>query len=121
MKLETLFPDEASTHDVLEPVYAGGPLLTEGVFAVTRNVPENSAVINLMPGLAVVMDSEAIDRIIATSPNEARYFVGLMIWEPDELDDQVERGAWDVRPADVDTALPASVRGLWKALGGTTI
>src|ERR1700682_6246946 len=122
VKLETLFPKQASTHNVIEPVYAGGPVLSRAVFAVTRKAPDNSgAVLPLMPGLVMLIDGEAVDRIIETTPNDARYFVGLMIWAPDELDEEINQGAWDVRPADVDTVLPASVPGLWKSLSGIMI
>ena len=74
-----------------------------------------------MPGLVAVIDGEAVDRIIETTPNDARYFVGLMIWAPDELDEQIDQGAWDVRPADVDTVLPSSAPGLWKSLSGIMV
>lgn len=40
VKLETLFPEQASTHNVVDPVYAGGPVLSRAVFAVTRKAPE---------------------------------------------------------------------------------
>jgi len=51
VKLENLFPEQASTHNVVEPVYAGGPALSRGVFAVTRNAPANGdSVVPLMPG-----------------------------------------------------------------------
>ena len=122
VKLETLFPEQASTHNVVEPVYAGGPVMSRGVFAVTRKAPDNSAaILSLMPGLVMLIDGETIDRIIETRPNDARYFVGLMIWEPDELDEEIDQGAWDVRPADVDTVLPASAPGLWKSLSGIMV
>jgi len=39
VKLENLFPEQASTHNVVEPVYAGGPMMSGAVFAVTRRHP----------------------------------------------------------------------------------
>jgi putative transcriptional regulator len=122
VKLETLLPEQASTHDVVDPVYAGGPALSSAVFAVTRKAPENSgSVLSLMPGLVVAFDGQTVDRIIETMPNDARYFVGLMIWAPDELDEQIDQGAWEVRAADVDTVLPSSASGLWMSLSGTMV
>jgi putative transcriptional regulator len=122
VKLETLFPEQASTHNVVDPVYAGGPVLSRAVFAVTRKAPENSGnVLSLMPGLVAAIDGQTVDRIIETMPNDARYFVGLMIWAPDELDEEVDQGAWDVRPADVETVLPSSSPELWKSLSGTMV
>ena len=122
VKLENVFPKQASTHNVVEPVYAGGPALSRGVFAVTRNAPANGdSVVPLMPGLVVAIDGDTVDRIIETTPNDARYFVGLMIWAPEERDEEIEQGAWNVRPADVDTVLRAGSPGLWKSLSGTRV
>ena len=122
VKLENLFPEQASTRNVVDPVYAGGPMISGAVFAVTRKAPDdNGTFFSLMPGLGVVIDGAAVDRIIETTPNDARYFVGLMFWAPDELEDEIRDGAWEVRPADVDTVLPANSTGLWKSLRGTMV
>src|ERR1700731_4608011 len=54
VKLESLFPDQASTHNVVDPVYAGGPVLPRAVFAVLRKAPDNNGnFLPLMPGLVV--------------------------------------------------------------------
>jgi putative AlgH/UPF0301 family transcriptional regulator len=80
VKLESLFPEQTSTHNVVDPVYAGGPAMPRAVFAVTRNAPHDGGqVLSPMPGLAVVIDADTVDRIIETRPNDARYFMGLMI------------------------------------------
>ena len=122
MKLESLFPEQASTRNVVDPVYAGGPMLSNAVFAVMRKAPDNNGnFLPLMPGLVVAIDGATVDRIIETTPNDARYFVGLMFWAPDDLDDEIRNGAWEVRPADVDTVLRANSSGLWKALEGTAV
>ena len=122
LKLESLFPEQASTRNVVEPVYVGGPMLANGVFAVMRKAPDNKGnFLPVMPGLVMAIDGTTVDRIIEKTPNDARYFVGLMFWEPDDLEDEVSNGAWEVRPADVDTVLRANSRDLWKALEGTSI
>ena len=122
VKLETLFPEQPSTRKVTDPVYAGGPMLSNAVFAVTRKAPDdNGNVFSPMPGLTVVIDSATVDRIIETTPNDARYFVGFMFWQPDDLEDQIRDGAWEVRPADVDTVLRANSNGLWKSLEGPMV
>jgi putative transcriptional regulator len=125
VKLETLFPQQPSTRNVADPVYAGGPILSNAVFAVTRKAPDNNGnngnFFSPMPGLVVVIDSATVDRIIETTPNDARYFVGLMFWAPDDLEDEIRNGAWEVRPADVDTVLRAKPTGLWKSLEGPMV
>ena len=122
VKLETLFPEQPSTRNVADPVYAGGPVLSNAVFAVTRKAPDNNGnFFSPIPGLVVVIDAATVDRIIETTPNDARYFVGLMFWAPDDLEDEIRNGAWEVRPADVDTVLRANSTELWKSLEGTMI
>jgi len=117
LKLETLFPEQAPARNVTEPVYAGGPVLPRAIFALTRNVPDGAAsAIPLIPGVVAVLDGASVDLVIETTPNAARYFVGLMLWDPDELEDQIENKLWEVRPADVDTVLPAKAPGLWNSL-----
>ena len=34
----------------------------------------------------VVLDEEGIDRILEQSPSDARYFVGVFVWPPAELE-----------------------------------
>ena len=106
MKLETLFPEHAPSRKVVDPIYLGGPVLSEAIVAVARTAPDGAGdVFQIMPGLVAVLDAEGVDRVIETTPNEARYFAGLMVWGPDELEAQIRLGAWSVRPADVEAVL----------------
>jgi putative transcriptional regulator len=122
VKLETLFPEQESTHKVVDQVYAGGPMLTGALFAVTRKAPaDEGTFVPLMPGLVAVINGPTVDHIIETTPNDARYFVGMMVWAPDALDREIQDGAWQVRKADVNAVMPSSPTGLWKSLGGTEV
>jgi putative transcriptional regulator len=122
VKLESLLPEQASARNVVDQVYAGGPMLSNVVFAVTRKPPvDGSKAVQLIPGLVAVMDGETVDRIIETTPNDARYFVGLMVWAPGQLDDEVSKGAWEVRPPSVETVLPTHSTDLWKSLEGIEV
>jgi putative transcriptional regulator len=117
VKLETLFPDQAPARNVREPVYLGGPALARGVFALMRNAPDGAGTtIPLMPGVVAVLDRPTIDRVIETKPNAARYFVGMMLWDADELEQEIAAKLWDVRPANADSVLPAKAPGLWNSL-----
>ena len=116
VKLETLFPDQAATRKVKEPVYLGGPALAGSVFVLMRGAPDGASAIPLMPGVVAVFDKETIDQVIETTPNAGRYFVGMMLWDPDELEQQVAGRVWDVRHADVNNVLPAHAPGLWNSL-----
>jgi len=117
VRLDKLFPEEAPARNVDEPVYLGGPALPRGVFALMHSAPDDSAsAIPLMPGVVAVVDEAAINHIMETAPNAARYFVGMMVWDTDELERQVADGMWEVRPADAASVLPPKAPGLWNSL-----
>ena len=119
-KLATLLPDDTAARNVSEPVYVGGPALARGLFAVMRKAPDGAGgVVPLVDGLVAVMDGATIDRVLKDSPNDARYFVGMMLWAPEELESEVDQRAWDVRACDADTILATDLKGLWKSLHGT--
>ena len=89
------------------------------IVAVTRKAPPGGGpTIALMPGLVAVMDGESIDRVIETTPNDARYFAGMVLWAPGELDQEIRGGAWNARPASADIVFSARPAGLWKELSG---
>jgi putative AlgH/UPF0301 family transcriptional regulator len=85
-----------------------------------RKAPDGAdGVVPLVDGLVAVVDGATIDRVLKDSPNDARYFVGLMLWAPGELEQQVDRNAWDVRACDADTIMRTDSAGLWKSLHRT--
>jgi putative AlgH/UPF0301 family transcriptional regulator len=117
VKLDALFPDDAAVRNVVEPVSLGGPLLSRAVFALTQHVPDGiDSAMPVMPGVYAVLDAPGVDHLIETTPNDARYFLGLMAWQPDELEAQIEGGLWDARAADADMVFARRSTGLWDAL-----
>ena len=117
VSLAKLLPDAAAARKVTEPVYFGGTELLPGVFAITRRAPQGAVkVLPLMPGLVAAIDGATVDRIMKAAPNDARYFVGLLLWGEDELEAEVRISAWELRPADVATVLPTKATGLWNSL-----
>ncbi|HEY3180043.1 MAG TPA: YqgE/AlgH family protein [Casimicrobiaceae bacterium] len=119
VKLATLFPDDASSRRVDAPVSYGGPMLPRALFALTHKAPDgDNDIVTLMPGLVAVLDAAGVDHILETTPNDARYFVGLIVWAPEELATQVDAGAWDVKPTDTNVVLRAKSSRLWQELRG---
>jgi putative transcriptional regulator len=115
--LAKAFPEHVPSGKVVDPLYFGGPVLADLVFAVVPTPPEDTEdLLQLMPGVVLVMDGKAVDRIIETTPNDARYFAGLIVWEPGELDEEIRAGAWDVVPADASAVFSTHPETLWKTL-----
>lgn len=119
VRLESLLPDQPSSRRVIDPVYVGGPQLKESVFALTRKAPaKHGTVIALSSDLFAVLDGDSVERVIESTPNDARFVLGLIIWGPDQLDEQIRAGVWDVRPADANAVFRRKSGGLWDELQG---
>jgi putative transcriptional regulator len=55
-------------------------------------------------------------RIIEQNGNDARFLVGLVAWQPGELEIEVQRNVWYVLEPDADLVFRKSTDGLWEEL-----
>jgi putative transcriptional regulator len=114
--LATVFPEHGPSHKVVDPVYLGGPVGSQVIFAMVQR-PDSPGANSLavMPGLFVAFDAAVVDRIIESESDHARFMAGLVAWQPGELRAEIEAGAWYVLAPD-----PALVmrkpEGLWEEL-----
>jgi len=114
--LAALYPDHAPSRKVVDPVYLGGPVTPNIIFALVRaeNSPGGSSV-ELMPGLYAAFEEPVVDGIIEARPDAARFVAGFVLWEPGELEREIELGAWYVMEPDAKV-LTRSPSGLWEDL-----
>ena len=116
VKLGQVFPEDGPSQKVVDPVYLGGPVSPQVVFAlVQRGENPGGQSFELMPGLYAVADAETVDRIILSEPEHARFVAGLVAWQPGELRAEIEAGAWYVLAPDPKLAL-RKPEGLWEEL-----
>jgi putative transcriptional regulator len=115
--LGQLFSEDDALQRIVDPVYLGGPLSPEVLFAlVERKESPGGQSIELMPGLYAAVDAETIDRIMRTESDDARFVAGLVAWQPGELRAEIERGAWYMLPPDPHLAVQKPSRRLWEEL-----
>src|SRR5262245_20263324 len=81
--LSSLFPEHAPSKLVRDPVYFGGPMLRQAVFAVVHmdHTPGPGS-IQMMKELFLATQGTVVDHIIEETPNEARYYVESVAWPP---------------------------------------
>lgn len=97
-----VFPDHPPSAAVKENLYMGGPDFANVVFALARAKESPGAGSReIAPGLWLIIQADTIDAFIERTPNDARYFMGIVRWRPDELRDEVKGGAVMLRPLDV--------------------
>ncbi len=115
--LASLFPQHEPSKKVLDPVFFGGPMSRSALFAVVKSPtsPGNGS-IKLMKDLFFTMRVDVVDKVIETSPNEARYYVGYVEWRLGELRHEINRGLWHVMNPDRTMIFRKNTDNLWEEL-----
>ncbi len=115
--LASLFPEHQPSKKVVEPVFLGGPMSRAAVVAVvhTEKDPGRGA-IELTREMYLAMTVNVVDRIIEQTPNEARYYVGYVVWRPGELRAELDHKVWNVMTANPDIVFRKNTAGLWEEL-----
>jgi putative transcriptional regulator len=114
--LGQLFPQHAPSKKVPDPVFVGGPISSESIFALvqTSKNPGGRSV-KLLENLFAVIDGRLVDDVIEKDAAHARFVAGLVAWRSGELNEEVNRGAWYVLAADPGLVL-RKPEGLWEEL-----
>ena len=114
--LGKIFPNHPPSQKVAKPVFLGGPTDVAAIFAlVAGDEAPGEGCVSISPGLFAVFHRNTLDRVIEANPARARFFAGLVVWRPGELQHELARGAWYVLPADAQLAL-REPGGLWEEL-----
>jgi putative transcriptional regulator len=115
--LGQLFPEDGPSQKVIDPVYLGGPLSPQVLFAlVERTQSPGGQSFELMPGLYAAVEEQTVDHIIRSESDHARFVAGLVVWRAGELRAEIENGAWYVLAPDPHLVLRKPSQGLWEEL-----
>ena len=115
--LFSLFPEHEPSKKVLEPVYYGGPFSRGALVALVKtDTAPGAGSVPLMKNLYMAFRANIIDRVIESTPNNARYYVGYVGWRPGELKSEVDRGLWSVLTPDPDIIFRKDMDSLWEEM-----
>ncbi len=116
-RLGQLFPQDGPSQKVAGPVFFGGPTDSNKLFAIVEQ-PESPGGISLQlaTNLFSTFDRDTVDRIIRADPGHARFFTGLVIWQPGELEQEIHRGFWYLAKPDASAVLRKPSGELWQEM-----
>jgi len=115
--LAAVFPEDEASRRANARVYLGGPVMVNALFALVRGRKEaDQGLIEVAPELFVALRGDAVHRIIAQRPGDARFFAGYMGWRPGELAEQIRAGAWATVTAEADVVLGVDSSDMWNQL-----
>jgi len=119
MTLGKLFPAHEPSRKVADPVFLGGPVSPEVIFAPVqgRESPGGRSM-RVLDDLYLAIDSDVVDRVMQKQPAQARFFAGMVLWRPGELNDEVKRGLWYLHDAKADLVLRKPIESMWEELVG---
>src|SRR5260370_1059257 len=117
MRVSELFPNREASKKVADPLFLGGTVDMNLVFALveTRGSRKDGA-IRIAPDLFLAYETKAVDRIIESESDHARFFLGMVVWRPGQLDDELDRGLWYVQEPEAKLVLRRKTDGLWGEL-----
>jgi len=115
--LAELFPEHGPSKQVTEPVFFGGPMSQRAIFALVRSAENpGRGALRITDGLFLAMTASTVDRIIEQTPQQARFYIGDVIWRPGELRDELGDGYWHVMDVDPDLLFRKDTQALWDEL-----
>ena len=115
--MKALFPDHKVLNRIKDNVYYGGPMLPEVMVLLVRSEKDlGQGSLKVGKGLHLVLSAPLIEKILKEKPATARCFVGSVIWQAGELDEQIEAGAWSVAQPDSEMVFSKNPENLWESL-----
>jgi putative transcriptional regulator len=115
--LGSLFPEHEPSKKVIDPVYYGGPFSRGALVALVKaDATPGTGSVPLMKNLFLAFRASTIDHVIESTPNDARYYVGYVGWQPGELRREIDRGLWSVLDADREVIFRKDTEGLWEEM-----
>jgi putative transcriptional regulator len=97
-----------------EPIFFGGPVAPQGLFAVFQADKFSGAAVTMLPGLYLAVVPDSIDALLNNPPPKIRFFAGYSGWAPGQLRGELDRGDWLVTEAEADTVFLKDTSRLWQ-------
>ncbi len=99
-----------------DPIFFGGPVELQGLFAVFRADKLPGEAVAMLPGLYLALHPNTIDQLLGSPPEKIRFFAGYSGWAPGQLRGELDRGDWLVVDAEADTVFLKDTSRLWRDL-----
>jgi putative AlgH/UPF0301 family transcriptional regulator len=100
-----------------DPLYSGGPFLPQQLLALIHDEKSpGEGSMQLARGLHLAIGEAVLDRAFERAPGTVRYYAGLVLWRPGELDEELKRGLWFKLEVPIDMVFRRDSAGLWDEL-----
>ena len=97
-----------------EPIFFGGPVAPQGLFAVFQADKFSGAAVTMLPGLYLAIVPDSIDALHNDPPPRIRFVAGYSGWAPGQLQGELDRGDWLVVDAEAGPVFLKDTSRLWQ-------
>src|SRR5882672_2856814 len=111
--LAELLPSERF-ESFTDPIFFGGPVAQQGLFALFQADRYSGAAIPMMAGVWLAILPDSVDALLGKPPARIRFFSGYSGWAPGQLQGELDRGDWLVVEADEKTIFLKDTSRLWQ-------
>jgi putative transcriptional regulator len=118
VSLGRVFPEHRQAKGMTEPVYAGGPVERTGIMALLRSREKQEESERICAGVYFISNREVLEKTVAagTQANAFRAYAGYAGWGPNQLEEEVDAGAWHLFPADANSIFDSDPDSQWSRL-----
>ncbi len=116
--LSRLFSDMQERRTLSDPVYVGGPVERTSGMALLRSATEPDESRHLFANVYLITKRTLLEKIVAAGKESSvfRVYLGYCGWAPEQLESEIEAGAWHVFPGDAKLVFDPEPDTLWERL-----
>jgi putative transcriptional regulator len=120
--ISRVFDDVDGAKDRSDPIYAGGPVGRTDVLALLRSRAKPGDAKRVFGDICLVSSKELLQKTLALPPetNIVHIYLGYSGWTMDQLENEVDLGAWYIFPGDAQAVFDPNPDSLWSRLIGET-
>lgn len=104
--------------DRSDPVYLGGPVETQAVFALLRSKAKLDEAEQVLSGVSLISTETLFEKAISGQPDPGIFhvYLGYAGWSNDQLRKEVELGSWFIFQGDARTIFDSDPDSLWRQM-----
>lgn len=107
---------EAKGHK--EPIFVGGPVEERSLIALARSSAKSDDSPTILRDVHLVSDLGLLQHMLksAAGPDKFRLYAGYAGWAPEQLEEEVDAGAWHIFPGNANIVFDSDPDTLWMRL-----
>ena len=116
--LSRVLKEPKAAKDRSDKVYLGGPVETPGVFALLQSPAKLEGAQHIFGAVYLISTKALFEQTISARPDPDTFhvYLGYAGWNADQLQKEVELGAWFIFRADAGTVFNSDPDSLWSRM-----